>query len=95
MAAGTTFKACGCRNEDGKLWGRKCPQLKRKGGGWSRHHGTWYYQLELPQCLDGTRRNPIRRAGSPPRIWLRSRLPAGTSCSASASRRQTTIASWS
>ena len=63
MAAGTTFKACGCRNEEGRLWGKKCPQLKRKGGGWSRHHGTWYYQLELPPHLDGTRRNPIRRGG--------------------------------
>ncbi len=63
MAAGTTFKACGCRDEEGKRLGKKCPRLRRGGGGWSRHHGSWYYQLELPPYLDGRRRNPIRRGG--------------------------------
>ena len=64
MASGITFKACGCRNDEGNLWGKKCPQLKRKGGGWSRHHGTWYYQLELPPHPDGTRRKARELSGA-------------------------------
>jgi integrase len=62
VAAGTTFKACGCR-EGGKLLGKQCSRLKRKGGGWSASHGSWYYQLELPAHADGRRRNPVRRGG--------------------------------
>jgi hypothetical protein len=59
----TYFKRCSCRGTDGKQLGRNCPKLRRSNGTWSNHHGTWYYQLELPATLDGTRRNPLRRGG--------------------------------
>jgi len=57
------FKRCACRGADGKQLGRNCPRLRRSNGTWSNYHGTWYYQLELPPKLDGTRRNPLRRGG--------------------------------
>ena len=38
-------------------------KLRRKDGAWSRDHGTWYYQLELPSHPGGTRRAPLRRGG--------------------------------
>ncbi|MBC6458258.1 hypothetical protein [Actinomadura sp. HBU206391] len=63
MVAGTTYKSCGCRNENGTRLRKKCPKLRRKGGSWSPTHGTWYYQLELPPKADGRRRNPLRRGG--------------------------------
>jgi integrase len=64
MANGRTFKQCGCRDpQTGKAFGQKCPQLRRADGRWSRHHGTWSYQLELPPEADGSRRNPLRRGG--------------------------------
>ncbi len=63
MSEGTTFKTCGCRDEaTGRRLGRKCPKLRR-GNGWSRGHGTWYYQIELPPRADGTRRPPLRHGG--------------------------------
>src|SRR3954453_6814726 len=62
-AAGTTSKSCGCRDENRRLLGKKCPKLRRSNGAWSRHHGTWSYQLELPPKADGSRRNPLRRGG--------------------------------
>ena len=63
MSKGTTFKTCGCRDEaTGRPLGRKCPKLRR-GNGWSRGHGTWYYQIELPPRADGTRRPPLRHGG--------------------------------
>src|SRR6202022_300272 len=63
---GRTFKSCGCRDPDtdNKL-GQKCPLLLRPGGGWSRTHGSWNYQLELPPTADGKRRSPLRRGGFP------------------------------
>ncbi|MEO3827372.1 tyrosine-type recombinase/integrase [Actinomadura sp. B10D3] len=64
MAAGTTFKSCGCRDaETGRLLRTKCPRLRRGDGRWSAKHGRWYYQLELPPTLDGRRRTPLRRGG--------------------------------
>ncbi|MFF4775479.1 tyrosine-type recombinase/integrase [Microtetraspora fusca] len=63
MATGKTYKQCGCRDEDGRRLGQKCSRLRRTGGAWSRDHGTWYYQLELPPKSDGTRRQPLRRGG--------------------------------
>jgi hypothetical protein len=42
MSEGTTAKRCYCRGEDGRQLGQKCPRLRRAGGGWSRHHGTWW-----------------------------------------------------
>ncbi|WP_182907603.1 site-specific integrase [Microbispora sp. H13382] len=66
MANGTTYKTCGCRDAaTGKQLGKKCPKLRRSGGGerWSSTHGTWAYQLELPPHADGRRRSPLRRQG--------------------------------
>lgn len=63
MPDGTTFKRCSCRTDTGALLGRSCPRLRRPDGSWSRHHGRWYYQLELPAHLDGRRRGPLRRGG--------------------------------
>jgi len=63
MAAGTTYKQCGCRDDAGRRLGQKCPRLRRSDGAWSRDHGRWYYQLELPPQPDGTRRTPLRRGG--------------------------------
>jgi integrase len=63
MAAGTTYKQCGCRDLDGKQLGKTCPKLRRANGAWSGKHGRWYYQLELPPHPDGTRRTPLRRGG--------------------------------
>ncbi len=62
MAAGTTYKKCGCR-EGGKRLGQQCPKLRRGNGTWSPVHGRWYYQLELPPQADGRRRPPLRRGG--------------------------------
>jgi hypothetical protein len=53
MAEGTTFKRCTCRDGDRKELGQKCPKLRRTTGAWNSHHGTWYYQLELPPKPDG------------------------------------------
>jgi len=63
MAAGNTFKQCGCRGEDGTRLGQQCPRLRRGNGTWSTRHGRWYYQLELPPRADGARRAPLRRGG--------------------------------
>ena len=62
MAAGTTYKQCGCR-EGGKRLGRHCPKLRRGNGTWSPVHGRWYYQLELPPRANGRRRPPLRHGG--------------------------------
>jgi len=62
MAAGTTYKQCGCR-EGAKRLGRHCPKLRRGNGTWSPVHGRWYYQLELPPRADGRRRPPLRHGG--------------------------------
>ncbi|OLT26669.1 hypothetical protein BJF79_43250 [Actinomadura sp. CNU-125] len=62
-AKGSTFKTCGCRDEEGKLLGRRCPKLRRANGRWSSNHGTWRYQLELPPTAVGARRAPLRRGG--------------------------------
>ena len=64
---GTTYKTCSCRDEaTGRKLGKRCPKLRRSGGGgdrWSSTHGRWAYQLELPAHADGRRRNPLRRSG--------------------------------
>ncbi|MEU9018587.1 tyrosine-type recombinase/integrase [Actinomadura sp. NPDC048394] len=62
-AQGSTFKTCGCRNDEGKRLGKNCPKLRRSNGRWSSTHGTWKYQLELPLTAAGVRRNPLRKGG--------------------------------
>ncbi|WP_238010336.1 site-specific integrase [Dactylosporangium sp. AC04546] len=62
---GTTLKRCGCRDiTSGRRLGQSCPQLRRPGGGWSRNHGQWHWQIELPTRADGTRR-PLRHGTYP------------------------------
>ncbi|WP_395111581.1 tyrosine-type recombinase/integrase [Actinomadura sp. SCN-SB] len=41
----------------------KCPKLRRADGRWSKNHGSWGYQLELPPTAAGDRRAPLRRYG--------------------------------
>jgi integrase len=53
---GSTFKRCSCHDTAGRRLGRGCPQLVRPGGGWSRSHGQWHWQIEIPARADGTRR---------------------------------------
>jgi integrase len=65
MAAreGSTFKRCGCRDEStGRALGARCPQLKRRTGGWNPAHGAWAFQYELPPTSEGGRRQ-ARRVG--------------------------------
>ncbi len=62
---GSTFKRCGCRDpRSGRRLGQSCPQVRRGGGGWSRSHGQWHWQIELPPRSDGTRR-PLRHGTYP------------------------------
>ncbi|HZN70117.1 MAG TPA: site-specific integrase [Micromonosporaceae bacterium] len=62
---GRTFKRCGCRNPaTRRQWGQACPQLRGERGGWSRTHGDWHLQYELPRAADGTRR-PLRDGAYP------------------------------
>ncbi len=52
----TVFKRCSCTREvalpDGsvqrKPWGTSCPQLTYRDGQWSKDHGSWRFQLEVP-----------------------------------------------
>ncbi|MGR3870943.1 site-specific integrase [Streptomyces graminifolii] len=54
--AGGITKRCECRGADGKLLGKKCPQLSKKS------HGTLALRQELPPDSDGKRRT-FRRTG--------------------------------
>lgn len=64
---GTVFKRCSCTREvtlpDGSIqakpWGTSCPQLTYKDGRWSKDHGTWRFQLEVPTA-DGGKREHLR-----------------------------------
>ncbi len=53
---GTTFRRCGCRDEDGRQLGSGCPRVGSKG------HGTWFYVVQLPRGADGRRRQ-LRAGG--------------------------------
>jgi integrase len=54
--AGSIYRRCECRGEDGKLLGASCPKLKRKS------HGTVAVRQELPPDAAGKRRT-WRRTG--------------------------------
>lgn len=58
---GTITKRCGCRDDDGRQLGTRCPRLRRKDGGWSATHGTWGYTLNVPG--PGGKRRRVQRAG--------------------------------
>lgn len=67
VAEGSIFKRCTCRDPmNGKLTGRSCPKLRRRGGAWNPEHGSWHLQLELPRRRNGSRRH-LRRGGFPTR----------------------------
>lgn len=58
---GSVFKRCSCKDPGtGRRLNAACPKLYRSGGGWHPHHGSWGYQLELPQ-RPGLRRRQLRR----------------------------------
>ncbi|HTJ71612.1 MAG TPA: tyrosine-type recombinase/integrase [Actinospica sp.] len=65
--SGTVFKRCSCTRPvaepDGtmqnKPWGKACPRLTMKDGRWSKDHGTWRFQLEVP-VTDGGKREHLR-----------------------------------
>jgi integrase len=46
------YRACSCRDETGRLLGKSCPELKRRG------HGAWYARYEAPRGTDQRRRRP-------------------------------------
>ena len=54
--AGSIYRRCECRGEDGKLLGTECPKLKKK------NHGSVALRQELPPGADGKRRT-FRRTG--------------------------------
>ncbi|MET9734326.1 tyrosine-type recombinase/integrase [Streptomyces sp. NPDC006458] len=54
--AGSIYRRCECRDDDGKLLGSQCPKLKRK------NHGAYGVRQELPPDADGKRRT-FRRTG--------------------------------
>jgi hypothetical protein len=54
---GSVFKRCGCRRgRAGLRLGASCPRLAEDD------HGSWFFSLELPRHVGGTRRR-IRRGG--------------------------------
>ena len=54
MAAGNTYKQCGCRDEDGTRLGQQCPKLRRGNGTWR------------PGTAGGTTSSNSRRAPTAP-----------------------------
>jgi hypothetical protein len=55
--SGSVFKRCGCRRgRAGLRLGASCPRLAEDD------HGSWFFILELPRHVGGTRRR-IRRGG--------------------------------
>ena len=82
--SGSVFKRCGCRQgRAGLRLGASCPHLAEDG------HGSWFFSLELPRHVGGTRRR-IRRGGYATRkeaVRALSRLQV-------AGRRMLTVADW-
>lgn len=46
---GSTFQRCGCRDENGRQLGARCPLLGRKG------HGSWWFRYDAPRSVAGRR----------------------------------------
>jgi integrase len=42
---GSTYKRCGCRDENGKQLGARCPKLRRRDGTWNPRHGAWTFAV--------------------------------------------------
>ncbi|MBW4813452.1 site-specific integrase [Rhodococcus qingshengii] len=58
---GAIRKRCGCRDEDGNQLGTRCPQLKRKNGGWSATHGLFSWHLGVTDPTG--KRRQLSRSG--------------------------------
>ncbi|UZG58004.1 site-specific integrase [Rhodococcus opacus] len=58
---GAIRKRCGCRDENDKQLGSKCPKLKRPGGGWSATHGQWSYSIGITDTTG--RRRHVSKGG--------------------------------
>lgn len=58
---GSIFKRCGCRDEDGKQLGPRCPKLRRKDGSWNPRHGTYAFVISVPG--KGGKRERVPRGG--------------------------------
>ncbi|MEU1631136.1 site-specific integrase [Streptomyces sp. NPDC020096] len=56
--AGHVFRRCGCRNQQGKQLGARCPKLAT-----DPDHGTWTFSLDLPSA--DRYRTTVRRGGYP------------------------------
>lgn len=56
LSKGSAVRRCYCRDDSGKPYGARCPQLSKKG------HGTWQVQQGLHETVDGKRRR-FRRSG--------------------------------
>ena len=54
---GSTFRRCGCRDEDGKLL-NSCPRLGKERG-----HGSWYYRADVGRDPQSGRRREQRKGG--------------------------------
>jgi integrase len=56
VRGGTIGKICYCNDETGRRLGSRCLRLRAADGTWSKTHGAWVYQVELPKAADGKRR---------------------------------------
>ncbi len=54
--SGRLFRRCGCRDDDGRQAGTRCPNLTA-----NRKHGTWCFRIDLP--TQGGKRRPMERGG--------------------------------
>jgi integrase-like protein len=52
----SAFRRCGCRDEDGKQLGAKCPKLAAVG-----KHGRWFYRFSAGTEIDRKTGKPRRR----------------------------------
>lgn len=52
------YKRCGCRDDDGRQLGSRCPRLYRRNGAWSSTHGTWWFRLRVRE-----QSQPVRAGG--------------------------------
>nr|WP_285473572.1 site-specific integrase [Actinoplanes sp. NBRC 101535] len=74
MSEGSITKRCGCKDPaTGKRLNSACPNLRRSNGSWNPGHGTWGYQLELPN-VPGRGRRLLRRSGFADRDATRTEL---------------------
>ena len=55
MNRGRVYRRCGCRDQDRRQLGAKCPQLAKA------EHGTWTFAVDLP--ASGGPRKTVRRGG--------------------------------